>query len=120
MQGSGSSRQFRVSTEVDNEQLDGFWIIQPGTEARMVIDLNGQAAPRPTPPALKHSEIYSKVEALKPAERMVIDLLYLQGNSIEQVRELTGWSAALVKVRAFRARQKMKQQLAKVSREESR
>lgn len=60
------------------------------------------------------------LQGLKPAERMVIDLLYLQGNSIEQVRELTGWSAALVKVRAFRARQKMKQQLAKVSREERR
>ena len=60
------------------------------------------------------------LQALKPAERMVIDLLYLQGNSIEQVREATGWSAALVKVRAFRARQKMKQRLERVSREESR
>jgi len=66
MQGSGSNRQFRVSTEVDNEQIDGFWVIQPGSEARMVIDLNGQAAPRPTPPALKTSPI-TKVEALKPA-----------------------------------------------------
>jgi len=70
MQGSGNSRQFRVSTEVDNEQIDSFWIIQPGTEARMVIDLNGQAAPRPTPPALKTSPIYSKVEALKPVEEV--------------------------------------------------
>lgn len=70
MQGSGNSRQFRVSTEVDNEQIDGFWVIQPGTEARMVIDLNGQAAPRPTPPVLKTSPIYSKVEALKPAEEV--------------------------------------------------
>lgn len=68
MQGSGSNRQFRVSTEIDNEQIDGFWVIQPGSEARMVIDLNGQAAPRPTPPALKSSPIFSKVEALKPAE----------------------------------------------------
>ncbi|MFN0016848.1 MAG: HlyD family efflux transporter periplasmic adaptor subunit [Pirellulaceae bacterium] len=67
MQGSGSNRQFRVSTEVDNEQIDGFWVIQPGSEARMVIDLNGQAAPRPTPPALKTSPIANKVEALKPA-----------------------------------------------------
>lgn len=68
MQGSGSNRQFRVSTEIDNEQIDGFWVIQPGSEARMVIDLNGQAAPRPTPPALKSSPIFSRVEALKPAE----------------------------------------------------
>lgn len=48
---------------------------------------------------------------LKPAERLVIDLLYLQGRSIEEIRKLTGWTAALVKVRAFRARRKMKTQL---------
>src|SRR5439155_14451589 len=53
--------------------------------------------------------------ALKPVERLAIDLLYLQGRSVEEIRKITGWSAALVKVRAFRARQKMKQQLAKIS-----
>ena len=46
--------------------------------------------------------------ALKPAERLVIDLLYLQQQSVAEIRRVTGWSAALVKVRAFRARQKMK------------
>jgi RNA polymerase sigma-70 factor (ECF subfamily) len=51
---------------------------------------------------------------LKPAERLVIDLLYLQGRSVDEAGELTGWSTALVKVRAFRARQKMKQQLARL------
>jgi len=53
--------------------------------------------------------------ALKPVERLAIDLLYLQGRSVEEIRKITGWSAALVKVRAFRARQKMKQLLAKIS-----
>jgi RNA polymerase sigma-70 factor (ECF subfamily) len=42
----------------------------------------------------------------------VIELLYLQQRSIAEIRQTTGWSVALVKVRAFRARQKMKQQLA--------
>lgn len=56
--------------------------------------------------------------ALKPAERLVIDLAYLQGRSVEEIRKITGWSAALVKVRAFRARQKMKQQLNRISEEE--
>ena len=46
--------------------------------------------------------------ALKPAERLVIDLLYLQQQSVAEIRRVTGWSAALIKVRAFRARQKMK------------
>jgi RNA polymerase sigma-70 factor (ECF subfamily) len=49
------------------------------------------------------------MEALKPAERLVIDLMYLQQRSVAEIRRVTGWSAALVKVRAFRARQKMKQ-----------
>ena len=53
--------------------------------------------------------------ALKPVERLAIDLLYLQGRSVEEIRKITGWSAALVKVRAFRARQKMKKMLAKIS-----
>src|SRR5436853_1622930 len=53
--------------------------------------------------------------ALKPVERLAIDLLYLQGRSVEEIRKITGWSTALVKVRAYRARQKMKNQLAKIS-----
>jgi RNA polymerase sigma-70 factor (ECF subfamily) len=53
--------------------------------------------------------------ALKPVERLAIDLLYLRGRSVEEIRKITGWSAALIKVRAFRARQKMKGQLAKIS-----
>ncbi len=58
--------------------------------------------------------------ALKPAERLVIDLLYLQQRSVAEIQALTGWGASLVKVRAFRARQKMKQQLAQFSAEEDR
>jgi RNA polymerase sigma factor (sigma-70 family) len=56
--------------------------------------------------------------ALKPAERLVIDLLYLQGRSVAEIKKITGWSESLVKVRAFRARQKMKEQLKRISPEE--
>jgi RNA polymerase sigma factor (sigma-70 family) len=56
---------------------------------------------------------------LKPAERLVIDLLYLQQRSIAEIQEATGWSGALVKVRAFRARQKMKKQMSLIARRES-
>ena len=53
--------------------------------------------------------------ALKPRDRLVIDLLYLQQLSVAEIQERTGWSNSLVKVRAFRARQKMKQHLALLS-----
>jgi RNA polymerase sigma-70 factor (ECF subfamily) len=60
------------------------------------------------------------LSGLKPVERLVIDLLYLQQRSIAEVQALTGWGASLVKVRAFRARQKMKEQLAKFNAEDNR
>jgi RNA polymerase sigma-70 factor (ECF subfamily) len=59
------------------------------------------------------------MKALKPAERLVIDLLYFQQRSIAEIRSITGWSGALVKVRAFRARQKMKQLLSNMSAREN-
>ena len=54
------------------------------------------------------------LQMLKPVERVVIDLLYLQGRSVEEIHKITGMSVAAIKVRAFRARQKMKTQLAKI------
>ena len=46
--------------------------------------------------------------ALVPEDRLVINLLHVEGRSINDVRELTGWNTAVVKIRAFRARQKLK------------
>src|SRR5246500_4374635 len=51
------------------------------------------------------------LQFLKPVERLVIDLLYLQGRSVEEIHKMTGLGVAAIKVRAFRARQKMKAQL---------
>lgn len=59
------------------------------------------------------------MKALKPAERLVIDLLYLQQRSVAEIQTITGWSGALVKVRAFRARQKMKKQMSMISAKEN-
>ena len=57
-------------------------------------------------------ELVDKLLArLNPEDRLVITLLYLEGRSVEEVREATGWSRPLVKVRAFRARQKLRKQL---------
>jgi RNA polymerase sigma-70 factor (ECF subfamily) len=45
---------------------------------------------------------------LLAAERLVITLLELEEKSVREIAEMTGWSEANVKVRAFRARQKLK------------
>ena len=57
--------------------------------------------------------------ALKPVERLVIDLLYLQQRSVAEIQKIAGWSSALIKVRAFRARQKMKKHLSILSAREN-
>ena len=48
--------------------------------------------------------LYSALAQLSPKERLVITLLELEERSLREVSELTGWSVANVKVRAFRAR----------------
>ncbi|MDB6056116.1 MAG: polymerase subunit sigma-24 [Verrucomicrobiales bacterium] len=56
------------------------------------------------------------LETLKPADRLLMDLLYMKGHSMEEVRSMTGWNIALIKVRAFRARRKMQQQIKRFTR----
>lgn len=45
---------------------------------------------------------------LKPEDRLVIQMMHLDGCSVEEVRAKTGWSRVMIKVRAFRARQKLR------------
>lgn len=45
---------------------------------------------------------------LEPAERLVLTLMVLEELSVAEVARLTGWSSANVKVRAFRARSRLK------------
>jgi len=45
--------------------------------------------------------------SLKPAERLVVQWLYLEEKSVSEICDLTGWRASKVKVTAFRARQKL-------------
>ncbi len=50
---------------------------------------------------------------LRPAERLVITLLELEEKTVREIAEVTGWSQANVKVRAFRARQQLRRILEK-------
>jgi RNA polymerase sigma-70 factor (ECF subfamily) len=66
------------------------------------------AAP-PESEALGAREIVEKLLAqLSPPDRLVISLLDLQQRSVKEISLLTGWSVPLVKVRAFRARRKLR------------
>jgi len=54
---------------------------------------------------------------LNPQDRLVISLLHLEGRTIAEIRQITGWSAPLVKVRAFRARRKLRVAFDQLTRE---
>lgn len=55
------------------------------------------------------------LEQLSPAARMVITLLEIEECSVKEIARLTGWSAPLVKVRAFRARAEMRKCLRRMA-----
>jgi RNA polymerase sigma-70 factor (ECF subfamily) len=55
------------------------------------------------------------IERLGPNDQIVIRLLDLEERSIAEVSELTGWSASRVKVTAYRARQKLRKIVTKLS-----
>jgi len=48
---------------------------------------------------------------LSAEDRMVVELVYLEGLSGKEVAELLGWSVANVKIRSFRARRKLQKLL---------
>ena len=45
---------------------------------------------------------------LKPDDRLIITMLNLEGRSVEEIKQRTGWNASLIKVRAFRARARLR------------
>jgi len=57
------------------------------------------------------------LEQLSPPARMVITLLEIEDRTVKEIAELTGWSVALVKVRAFRARAEMRKVLSRITKD---
>jgi RNA polymerase sigma-70 factor (ECF subfamily) len=69
--------------------------------------------------ALAASELVHRLlDQLKPADRMVIQMLDLEQKSIAEISSLTGWNSSLVKVRAFRARRKLQKLFAELREKE--
>src|SRR5438045_2067499 len=48
---------------------------------------------------------------MSPAARLILTLLEIEERPVKEIATLTGWSVALVKVRAFRARADMRKRL---------
>ena len=60
-------------------------------------------------------EIVEKLLAqLAPADRLLMTLMHLEGRSVDEVRQITGWNGPVIKVRAFRARRKLRKHFDKL------
>ena len=58
--------------------------------------------------------VHKLLETLNPADRLVLTMMDMEGRSVADVQTATGWSATLVKVRAFRARRKLRKAFAEL------
>ncbi len=57
------------------------------------------------------------LHTLHQRDQLLIRLLELEERSIEEVKQITGWSATLIRVRAFRARRKLNQRFGRLRKE---
>ncbi len=78
------------------------------TEARAARRRGGGVAA----PGEAEEYVYHVLEALGPEDRLVLTLHYLEGCDMKEIASRMGWSHTLVKVRAHRARKKLRAMLA--------
>lgn len=67
-----------------------------------------ESAPPDTAPASARELLETLLSQLSPDDRLVISLLDLEEQSVKEIARLTGWNIPLIKVRAFRARRKLR------------
>ncbi len=79
-------------------------------EEAAVIDAvtHSENAHKPGQELAAHELVTRLLDMLKPDDRMIITMLDLERKSLAEIAELTGWNKTVIKVRAFRARKKMK------------
>ena len=75
--------------------------------AEQLAALRG-GAPAADDAAAARELVAALLARLPPDDRLVLTLLDLEQRSVAEIAQLTGWSRALVKVRAFRARLRLR------------
>ena len=90
------------ATDLSTEEND--WLENVGEESTAETDRNAAKA-----------LVNKLLDGLKPIDRHIIVLLDLEGKSVKEIAELTDLSESNVKVKAHRARDKMKKLLAQLT-----
>jgi RNA polymerase sigma-70 factor (ECF subfamily) len=88
-----------------------YWKRRDREARRRPLELREWDAPDRKEPADKvdlAQLAHAMLARLRPRDRLVLTLLYLDGRSVAEAAELSGWSRSMVKVQAFRARKKFR------------
>jgi RNA polymerase sigma-70 factor (ECF subfamily) len=95
------------------------WADLKPEEAEMLEKVAARAkGPDPSEHLAARELAHKMLETLSPKDRLILTMLDLEERSVEEIRARTGWNASLIKVRAFRARMKLRKQFAKILKEE--
>jgi RNA polymerase sigma-70 factor (ECF subfamily) len=89
------------------------WLKRRKRNTLVELDATALAAPEPGNAGENRQLLEKLLSQLSARDRLVLTLLYLEEHTVEQTAELTGWSRAMVKVQAFRARGKLRKLLKK-------
>ncbi|MGH7970829.1 MAG: RNA polymerase sigma factor, partial [Limisphaerales bacterium] len=87
-------------------------------EALEAVTREGEQDPHPSHLIGARELVERLLQALSPADRLLIRMLEMDELSIDEVRQRTGWSATYIRVRAFRARRKLNRRFANLRKEE--
>lgn len=86
------------------------WADLSDAQAGWLEYLTTDADQPPHSSGLDARELVQKLlSQLPPGDRLILNLLHLEERSVKDISRLTGWSVPGVKVRAFRARRRLRQ-----------
>jgi RNA polymerase sigma-70 factor, ECF subfamily len=81
--------------------------VTPKVADRLMID-DGEREIKPSEAA---EALYGLLSKLPPRDRLVLTLMYFEEMDTKEIARMTGWSRSMVKVQAYRARNKLRKLL---------
>ena len=91
-----------------------YWREQRSRPVHAALDAQMLSTPEPR----EFIQLDRVMERLSPRDRLVLTLLHLEDRSVKETAALTGWSRAMVKVQAYRARRRLRKLMLEMSHRE--
>jgi len=107
-------------SQIDYERVRPEWRMADLSEEQAdVLEVaSGESGDEDHGSGIADRELVEKILArLEPKDRLVLQLLDMDGRSVADVSAITGWGQSSVKVRAFRARRKVRAFLSELLKE---